>query len=441
MKAKRLCELSFWLMLLVSPFLDMINGIWTYLLAGGDGGMLSTLDLPESSGIGPSLAVRLVFLALMLVYLLLIRHRRAIFAFMAIGGAWILTFAFSFMRGVEYDAFAEIEYIVRFCYSLMVLVVAEHVLRSSASRLDLRAAVDKVLCLAALTAAIGVLLPYILGMGFYTYADPLGYRGSRGFYYAGNDITVVLMLILPLMLAAWMEKEGKPGLWSWLQAVAAALSVVAMLIIGTKTAFVAVIVIGAAMLVYACVDAFRSKGTRVLLRLVIVAAMAFAVFELLALMNADPSSTIKNSVAATGQYAEQSGAELVVFSGRTTYLLMAWNDFREALPISAFVGVGRGTQSRIIEMDIFEVLFYYGAFGSVAMLWLYLTNGIRAVIDLFRCFSLRNLACCVALGLCVGFLALAGHVLFSVTAGFYFAFLLTYTRLCCSRKGIETRMI
>ena len=440
-KTKRLCELSFWLMLLLSPFLDMINGIWSYLRAGGTGGMLSTLDLPESSTLGPSLTVRLVFLALMVLYLLLVRHRRAIIMFAAIVCTWLMTFVYALVRGGDFSIFTEIEYIVRFCYCLVCLVAGERILRASAERLDVRSTLDKVLCAAALCAALGVLIPYILGMGFYTYADPLGYRGSRGFYYAGNDITVVMMLILPILLCSWMEKKGKNGLWDYLRAAAAALCVVAMIIIGTKTSFVTLAVIGGVMLVYAIIDVFRAKSPAMLLRFAAVGILAAMAFFLISLTEADPAATVKDTVAATGQYAETGDAQQVVLSGRTTYLIMAWHDFLETLPLSAFVGVGRAGQFKIIEMDLFEVFLYYGVLGTASMLWLYLSQGIRVVIDFFRAFSFRGLACCVALGLCVGFLTLAGHVLFSVTAGFYFAFMICYARLFCSREGMDARII
>ncbi len=440
-KAKGLCEKGFWLMLLLSPFLDLINGIWTYIQVGGNGGMLSTLDLPESGGMGPSLLIRMIFLAMMVLYLLLIRHKRAILMFVAIGFTWVLTVALEFARGVEFSLAADISYIVRFCYCLVCLVVAERVLRAGAERFELREHVDRLLCVAALTASLGVLIPFVLKIGFFTYADPLGYRGSRGFYYAGNDITVVIMVILPLMLASWMEKLKRPGPWDWLKALCAAFSIAALMLIGTKTAFVAVAVIGAVMLVYSVVAAVRERNVRALLRLVIVAAMSAGVFLVLRLLGSSASATIKDSVAATGKYAEKSPTSEVILSGRTTYLVTAWYELLAGLPLTAIAGIGRGTQLRIIEMDVFEVIIYYGLLGTVSMLWLYLTQGIKVVRDLFRSFSLRNLACCTALALCVGFLILAGHVLFSVTAGFYFAFLLAYTRLDCSREGLEAKII
>ena len=57
-QGKKRCEKAFWLLLLASPLLDMINGIWTYLRCGGDGGMLSSLDIKDIPGMSPSFLLR-----------------------------------------------------------------------------------------------------------------------------------------------------------------------------------------------------------------------------------------------------------------------------------------------------------------------------------------------------------------------------------------------
>lgn len=437
-KFKRLCGLCFWLMLLLSPFLDMVNGIFTYIQAGGTGvgDMLSTLDLTDEGGLSPSLIIRMVFLALMLAYLFVCRHKKAIIMFVCIGVAWVLTVGFEFVRGVEFSLFADISYIIRFCYCLMCLVVAERIIRDGQGKYVLRERVDKLLCVAALTGALGIMLPFMFEMGFYTYADPLGYRGSRGFYYAGNDITVVLMLILPMMLSSWMEHKGKPRFWNYMQLICCAFSVVAMLVIGTKTSFLAVGVVGCVMLVYSLIQGFRHKNWRPLIRFLIAVAVTYIVYELFS-----AGATVAHSIKTTKKYMDEKDPGQSLLSGRVTYLIMAWHDVQEALPFSALAGVGRGTQEHIIEMDIFEVVLYYGLLGTVSMLWLYIKQGIKVIKGLFECFSLRNLACCVALALCVGFLFLAGHVLFSVTAGFYFAFFIVYARMECSNEGLEARII
>ena len=437
-RIKRLCEWCFWLMLLISPFIDFINGVFTYIQAGGQGirDMLSTLDLTDEGGLSPSLIIRMLFLALMLVYLFACRHKRAIIMFACIGFSWLLTVGFEFIRGAEFSLSADISYIVRFCYCLMCLVVGEHVIRSGKGRFDLRERVDKFLCVAALTAALGIMIPFIFEIGFYTYADPMGYRGSRGFYYAGNDITVVIMLILPLMLSSWMEQKGKPGLWNYLQLASCAFSVVALLVIGTKTAFIAVAIIAFVALVYAFAEGVKNKNWHPMLRLLLAVAATILVYFLFS-----AGATVSQSLKTARKYAKEREPGESLLSGRTTYLIMAWHDVQEAMPFSLVAGVGRGSQEHIIEMDLCEVVLYYGVLGTVTMLWLYLKHGLKVIKDLFKSFSLRNLACCTALGLCAGFLVLAGHVLFSVTAGFYFAFMLVYTRMACSKEGLDAKII
>lgn len=442
-KTEKIFENCFWLMLLASPLLDLLNGIWTYILCGGRGGMLSSLDIGGDMGIGPSLAVRMVFLAVMGLYILMRKKWRAVFMFAIIGGCWLLTLAFEAMRGADFSLSGDIQYIVRFVYCLAVLVVYGELLKNCADGELIKSRTDKFLTLAVLITALGVLVPYIMGMGFYTYADPLGYRGSRGFFFAGNDITVVMMLILPLVLAGFMAQESLRGnLWAWLEMFAGGFCFVAMLMIGTKTSFLAIGATAAVMIVYALFVGVREKKWQCLLRCAMVAAVAVATMLALTLLaDTNPMDTISDSMAATGEYMNQAGAETVIFSGRTGVLKAALEDMKQALPWSLFVGVGRGSQSHIIEMDILEVIIYYGVLGAGAMLWLYMSQGICIVRDLFRRFGLGNLACCLALALCVGYLFMAGHVLFSVTGGFYFAFLIAYTRCMYSARGFEARII
>lgn len=435
-QGKKLCEKAFWLLLLASPLLDMINGIWTYLRCGGDGGMLSSLDIKDIPGMSPSFLLRVAFLLVMAVYVLLCRNWRAVGMFAAIGVTWCGTVAYEHFRGAEFSLRADVQYIVRFCYCLLVLVVYFTMLKGGDGPACKRR-VDQVLCLSLLVLGLGVLIPYILGMGFFTYADPLGYRGSRGFFYAGNDITAVMMLLLPVVLAGWMGREkGAADRAGWLQAVSAGLGFVALLIIGTKTAFLAAGVTLAVLAGYSLLRGLRARSWTAGLRLLTVLAIVLAVLCLMMLIcETSPITTIWKSLSATSRYIEIADTETVIFSGRTSYLDQALAQFRQALPVSALVGIGRGSQGHIIEMDPVEVLVYYGLLGALTMLWLYVLQGVRVIIDLFRAFRLEALACAVSLGLCASYCVLAGHVLFSVTAGFYFAFMLAYARAFCSKDG------
>ncbi len=443
-KAKKTFEKLFWLLLLISPALDMINGIWTYLLCGGDGGMLSSLDIKNMPTLSPSFAVRMAMLVLMVAYLFLQKKWKAVLMFVAIGATWVLSVGGEILRGVEFSLGADIQYITRFCYCLVVLITYSTMLKNDGRGQEkLRSSIDKVLSLSLLVLGLGVLVPYMLGMGFFTYADRMGYRGCRGFFYAGNDITAVMMLMLPVVLVGWLEqKQVRKAGWPWAQAVGAAMGLLSMLIIGTKTSFLALAVTVVVMAGYGLFTGVKQKEWRTLKRLAVVILLVLALLlVLMAVCEDSPLETIWKSLSVTKEVAEKEDVETAILSGRTNIMDKVLAEFKEALPLSAIVGIGRGSQTKLIEMDLMEVFFYYGILGTVTMLWLYLVQGVKTIIDLFRCFTLRNLAVCIALGLCVGYLFLAGHTLFSVTAGFYFAFMIVYARLFCSKDGLDTEIL
>ena len=108
-------------------------------------------------------------------------------------------------------------------------------------------------------------------------------------------------------------------------------------------------------------------------------------------------------------------------------------------------GVGRGTQAAIIEMDLFEVVIYYGLFGAAAMLWLYIKLGLGFVVSFFKntvmlkC-DLMPVACLVSLALCAGYLLIAGHILFSVTSGFYFSYMLIFGKAIYAQRPSELKI-
>ena len=138
---------------------------------------------------------------------------------------------------------------------------------------------------------------------------------------------------------------------------------------------------------------------------------------------------IFDSANATELIAENEGLENAFFNGRTVKLAEQFAEYRSGGVLTWLFGMGRGSQQVIIEMDLFEVLFYYGVFGFVAMLWIYVKLAIDYFRKVFKKFDVTAFATLIGLGLTIGYLIIAGHVLFSVTSGFYLAFAVIYSRV------------
>lgn len=442
-KPLAILEKIFYYFLVLNPLLDIASGIQLYLMNGGVGGMLSSLDLVNQPAISPSFSVRMIILACLALYVLLRRDWKTVLLMCSIGVVFVATVGCEFARGADFSLWQDILYIVRFCYNLLILIVYREVLLGLGLDAEsLRRRIDAVVAWTLTVIFAAIVIPYLLGMGFYTYADPLGYRGCRGFFYSGNDVTATLMLMLPMAFDALLRRREplKTGRGAVLL-LAPGFALLSMLIIGTKTAFLAAGVTAGALLVYCLIDWKRTSDTRDLRYFLAAIAGALIMFGAVTLLSGGQViGTISDSYEATGEFIEMNGGAAVL-SGRTGKLILAFREWKELLPLSFLTGIGRGSQTWVIEMDLCEVFLYYGILGAVLMLWLYLKHGLLFLRDLFTRFSRTALCCALSLGLCVGYLATAGHTLFSVTSGFYFAFVLLYARLFCSADGMETRIL
>ena len=84
--------------------------------------------------------------------------------------------------------------------------------------------------------SLGILIPYVLRIGYSTYYDRFGARGVRGFYYSGNDITGALMILLPLALAYFffIPREKFTKSKALFYGLGPAMSIICLMLIGTK---------------------------------------------------------------------------------------------------------------------------------------------------------------------------------------------------------------
>ncbi len=455
----RILEKLFWIYLFINPILDIGNGFFiNNVLKVG----VLDVEFVASLGVTPSLVVRMLFLVVFVLYILLVRDRNSILTAIPIGLAWALSLFSEYRITGGVDFFVDAQYMARFCYNVVLLMVYTRVFynRWGYDGKDLIASLDSVVTYTLIFLSLSILIPAILGLGYNTYADRLGYRGNRGFFYAGNDVTAVLALLTPLSASNVLrgrevsaEMSGKAR-FPILPSLAAALSANAMLMIGSKTAFLALLFSFLAILAFLIVKRSKDHNSimmRDFLRIVIFFLILFLIMNCFAcfqarrqlisqgeevgpfrfadLYNYGLIRTVLESAGATGKIAEEEGLENAMLNGRQFKLAEQLKQYRSGGFFVWLFGMGRGSQDNIIEMDLFEVLAYYGIFGFAAMLWLYVKLVVEFFRRVFRRFNITAFVLIISLGLTVGYLIIAGHVMFSVTSGFYFAFVIVYSRV------------
>lgn len=418
--------------LIINPFLDVVTGVYIKVLETLSGNNFDTISIPVT----PSLLIRMLVLVLFAAYALISLDWKAIGAALPVGIAWLMSVIGEILFFYSFALYTDIQYIARFAYNFAVVLIYMQVFRRmGVSREELLRKLSDVLALSLLMLSATIVVSYMLDMGYTTYADRYGYRGTRGFFYSGNDITAILMAGLPVVMCGFMQRKDLSSRMFWAYDLSAALTAICLMLIGTKTAFIAVI--AAAFVLGACaiwkLVAFKERLP--IRRCIILVITMMLVFGIMALLSTESIfGEISASFSQTGTVMENEGAATALLSGRHTKLAKAFAMYKEGGLYTWIFGVGRGTQNAIIEMDLFEVVIYYGLFGAVAMLWLYVKLGLEFVWKFFKNLKavrhdLMPVAVLVSLGLCAGYLIIAGHILFSVTSGFYFSYMLLFGKI------------
>lgn len=425
-KVKENLNKILWFYLLLNPFLDIVSGSYIYYQYGH---LLNVND--ANIGLTPSLIIRMAMLLFFVVYILIMRDKKAIFASIPMIVAFVLSVASEYVRLGSVNKMTDAQYFAKFFYNILIIFVyADYCKTCGYSRKELLERIHKMLCIVSFILVTGIIIPFIFDFGFFTYADRFGYRGFRGIYYSGNDITATLMLITPITLCNYLSlsRYERLGWKRWaFYGLAPALSTLCLLLIGTKTAYMAVAICVVLIVLYGIFRKLRcSRSDRTLLGVVIYALAVLVSMALLSFVaQHSVFASILNSFGGIDSAAKES-TQTLVLSGRQIKLHDTLSLFKNGGAATWIFGLGRGAVTKVIEMDVFEVLFYYGVFGAVCMLWIYCKAGINFIAGSFKHINFNTLGAFISLGTCVCYFVIAGHVLFSVTSGFFFSFLIVY---------------
>jgi hypothetical protein len=426
-KVKNL-ENFFWMFLIINPILDILNGLYIYYLDETYGYIYEEASLSMT----PTLVFRMCVLVLFILYVIRLRDKKSILCALPIGVAWAMSVVSElFFSSASVALFTDVQYIAKFCYNIGVVFAYTLLFRrSTLSHKELMDKINHLLCYTLMALSLAILIPYSYGGGLTTYADRFGYRGARGYFYSGNDITAIFMLLLPVVTCYFMSRkpEDLTRKTRVLYTLASAFTCICLCLIGTKTAFLSVGVTMGVLLAYSVILMLMKKGSAPFKRIVMIIVITGVVMVALSLANQSLFNDISESLNTTSQVVERDGTVTAIMSGRQDKLRNAVEQYLHSGIVGKIFGIGRGSQEFVIEMDVFEVFCYYGIFGAIAMLWLYLKLGFSFVFKFFHKVNLMTIGVFLSLLLCSGYLVMAGHVLFSVTSGFYFALMLVYSK-------------
>lgn len=369
-----------WILFLVLPIVDSLNGL---INNGGNNGGISL-------GIIYRFVVALVCVWLIVSYKL--RKRVAVLLFLLAG-----LLAVSLMTNGR-NIGLYLNYLVRLVLPMLIITAIESCVKA---RVVARNLTHEMFLRWRYWFPISIIIPYVLGTGFYTYENSTGYKG---FYYAQNDIGYVLIM---LFLFSVYELSRRMELKN---VVAVILLMICNLLLGLKSNYILAVAIFVFYLI-------REKGdrNRVFKEIAVTAAVAVGVL-FLAIVYWDKILLI---VERWRYFYVRMDLLSFITSTRSERVVPAYEWILRRWGVAGVLfGSGAGYQlhAGLVEMDLFDIFFQIGVFGVVLVYGFY-----------FRLLKRYHATGFYKWGFWISILysTLVGHVLESALSGMFFSM------LCC----------
>lgn len=218
-----------------------------------------------------------------------------------------------------------------------------------------------------------ILIPNTLGLGFESYK--ITKSGSLGFFNAANEISGIISLLTPIMFLIIKDLKNKV-----LKVVYALIYLIVILTIGTKTPLLTLLITIGFTYLYYMIHCIKKKTYKPLA--ITGIAIVVALSSLLLIL---PKTNFYKNIKVHLDYLEVDNVfeifqeyELVdhfIFSQRLTFLDNKSIDYIESSTYEKIFGIGyteKGEQTKLIEMDYFDIFFSHGIVGAIIIIGIYL---------------------------------------------------------------------
>ena len=217
-----------------------------------------------------------------------------------------------------------------------------------------------------------ILVPNILGIGFASYE--IAKEGSLGFFNAANEISGVISILTPILFITIKDIRNK-----LLKILFPILYLIVILTIGTKTPLLTLLITIGMTFLYYGYKCLKRKAYKP-----IMAAGLVLVIGISSLLLILPKTTFYKNIKIHLDFLEVDNIidvfkdkELIdhfIFSQRLTFLKDKANIYSESSLYETLFGIGyteNGKQTKLIEMDYFDILYSHGIVGFILLFSIY----------------------------------------------------------------------
>ncbi|PGC32983.1 hypothetical protein COM11_03900 [Bacillus pseudomycoides] len=293
--------------------------------------------------------------------------------------------------------------------------------------------------------------------------------GSRGWFYAGNELGAILAVVCPIVVLYSIEKTTSIAKsYFWIPSI---LIIFSLFAVGTKVGVGAIFGTMAVAVFMCFVQAFLQRKDRnkksyllngILATVVFAGALAYTPFspflknmgfhvqileQKQEMKKAEekkedkahhkPPVTEKEKEkekAKAKEIEKKEETQAIIFSGREIFEKMYKDYYAEAPTSQKLFGMGYAgnfkEKPKLIERDFHDWFYTFGIVGFILLLIPFLYFGVKILLVLVtrfkEVFTVRYGLLATALGLSMGIAFIAGHVFTAPGVSIYFAVIFAY---------------
>lgn len=310
---------------------------------------------------------------------------------------------------------------------------------------------------ATLILSISIITAMATGTDFPSY--PNSKIGSRGWFFAGNDLSSIFAIMFPIVVLYSVHKTTSfSKVYYWIPTV---LAMYASIMIGTKVGYGAIVITLGIALFFLFIEYMmhRKKEGKGFTYLVNTIVAAVVLGGLLVLTPQTPiaknmsihlqiyeykksvqdekdrkeGKVVKEEEHKQGELTD-SEMKSLIYSDRDKFLKVYKQYYKEAPLSQKLFGMGYAgnytTKMKLVEMDFHDLFFAFGIVGFLIYLLPLLYFGIKIFIRLItnfkKLFSVKHMLLASTLVLSLGIGFMSGHVLTAPAVSIFFVVILAY---------------
>ncbi|MDA1852436.1 O-antigen ligase family protein [Bacillus cereus] len=310
---------------------------------------------------------------------------------------------------------------------------------------------------ATLILSISLIAAMVTGTDFQSY--PHSKIGSRGWFFAGNDLSAIFAIMFPIVVLYSVHKTTSfSKFYYWIPTV---LAMYASIMVGTKVGYGAIVVTLGVALLFSFIEYMMNrkkegKGSTHFVNTVVAAVVLGGLLVLTPQTPIAKNMSIhlqmyeyKKSVqeekdrkeGKVVQEEEHKQGELtdsemksLIYSDRDKFLKVYKQYYKEAPLSQKLFGMGYAgnytTKMKLVEMDFHDLFFAFGIVGFLMyvlpLLYFGIKIFIRIITNFKKLFSVKHMLLASTLVLSLGIGFMSGHVLTAPAVSIFFTAILAY---------------